>query len=307
MKSNDIKNYDEEIDLKELSIVLWSSRIFIITTTILFILSSVIYSLSLPNIYKSNAILIPVNQQNTISSGLGSLSSIANISGINIASGASNDAQEAIERIKSYDFFSMYFIPNVSYENIVATKKWDSVSNIIIYDDNLFDTNTNKWTDSRKPSLQEAYEEYKDKVFISKDNLTQFITISVNHHSPSIAKRWLDIIIFNINESMREKDQKEAQNAVTYLKNSYASTEIQSIKEVISNLLENQIQVLMLAASKKAYVLEILESPIIPEKKSEPSRSLICIIGAILGVFLSSSIVLVRHFLDKNNSLNVND
>ena len=307
MKSNDIKNYDEEIDLKELIIALWNSKIFIIITSTFFILSSVIYSLSLPNIYKSNAILIPANQQDTISSSLGSLSSLANISGINLASSTSNDAQEAIARIKSYDFFSIYFIPNVSYQNIVATKKWDSKSNIITYDDNLFDTKTNKWIDSRKPSLQEAYEEYKNKVLISQDNLTQFITISVDHHSPTIAKKWLDIIILNINESMRDRDKKEAQNAVTYLKNSYASTEIQSIREVISKLLENQIQVLMLAASKKAYVLEILESPIIPEKKSMPSRSLICIIGGILGIFFSSSIVLVRHYLNKNNSLNVYD
>lgn len=296
MKSNDIKNYDEEIDLKELIIALWNSKIFIIITSTFFILSSVIYSLSLPNIYKSNAILIPANQQDTISSSLGSLSSLANISGINLASSSSNDAQEAIARIKSYDFFSIYFIPNVSYQNIVATKKWDSKSNIITYDDNLFDTKTNKWIDSRKPSLQEAYEEYKNKVLISQDNLTQFITISVDHHSPTIAKKWLDIIILNINESMKARDRLDAQNSIKFLSGSSNSTNIQSIRDVISALLESQMQTLMLAYSNDAYIFKIIESPIAPEKKSGPARAVICILGTIFGGFISIVIILFNYY-----------
>ena len=49
--------YDDEIDLKELFGVLWKAKILIIMITSFFALSSVLYSLSLPDYYKSEAVL----------------------------------------------------------------------------------------------------------------------------------------------------------------------------------------------------------------------------------------------------------
>ena len=50
-------SYDDEIDFKELFSVLRKSKILIIVITSFFSLSSVLYALSLTNLYKSEAIL----------------------------------------------------------------------------------------------------------------------------------------------------------------------------------------------------------------------------------------------------------
>ena len=67
------------------------------------------------------------------------------------------------------------------------------------------------------PSDQEAYEKYKNILSINDDKKTGFVSVSISHPSPYIAKEWTDIIIFNINESMREVDKRDSLNSINFL------------------------------------------------------------------------------------------
>lgn len=297
---NDV--YDDEIDLKKIFLYIWEKKIFLLSITSLFAISSVIYSLSLTNTYTSSAILTPSSNENSLSSQVGQ-SGLAALAGISISSDGSTKSQEAIERIKSYDFFSEYFLPNIKLENLMAVKGWNPEGNVINYHESEFDSNKNKWIRDVSypkktiPSAQEAYQEkYKEilKIYVNKD--TGFITLSIDHKSPLIAKKWLDIIILNINESMKARDRLDAQNSIKFLSGSSNSTNIQSIRDVISALLESQMQTLMLAYSNDAYIFKIIESPIAPEKKSGPARAVICILGTIFGGFISIVIILFNYY-----------
>ena len=53
---NDVQNdtqYDDEIDLRELFMVLWAGKIKIMAITAVFAVASVVYALSVPNQYLS--------------------------------------------------------------------------------------------------------------------------------------------------------------------------------------------------------------------------------------------------------------
>ena len=52
-----------------------------------------------------NALLAPTGEEETLGKKLGGYSSLAGIAGINISSERGSKSKEAIERIKSYDFF----------------------------------------------------------------------------------------------------------------------------------------------------------------------------------------------------------
>ena len=95
---------------------------------------------------------------------------------------------------------------------------------------------------------------------------------------------------------MREIDKLDAQNSIDFLKKSSQTVSIQSIKEVVSKLLEGQMQTLMLASSNKAYVFKTINSPIVPEDKSRPSRAIICILGTVLGGIMSILFVLFQNY-----------
>ena len=218
-------------------------------------------------------------------------------------SGNASKTDEAMERIKSFEFFSNYFLPNIKLEQLLAVKKWNPDLNSLIYEEELFNSSTGKWTNKNQsseqniPSDQKAYKRYRQMLGMNVDDTSGFVTISISHMSPFVAKDWLDLIIYYINESMREIDKKDAQNAIDYLNESSKYTSVSSLREVMNILLESKMQTLMLASSNKAYVFKIIDSPIVPEVKSSPSRSLICIFGTILGGFLSIIIVFIRHYI----------
>ena len=60
-------DFDDEIDLRELFYVLLGGKWIIVSLTAFVSIIGVIYSLLLPNIYESKAILIPVNPSSAIS------------------------------------------------------------------------------------------------------------------------------------------------------------------------------------------------------------------------------------------------
>ena len=77
----------------------------------------------------------------------------------------------------------------------------------------------------------------------------------------------------------------------------YKTTNIQSLRESISSLQESQMQTLMIASSTDDYIFKTIDSAAVPELKSEPRRSIICIIGTLLGAIISILIALVSHYL----------
>ena len=76
---------DDEIDVKELLAALWAEKIVIFAITFFAAVASVGYSLSLPNIYQSSALLSPTEGSD---GGLGGLlnqySGLASIAGVSL-------------------------------------------------------------------------------------------------------------------------------------------------------------------------------------------------------------------------------
>lgn len=54
----------DEIDLRELFKALWEGKWIVIATTFVIAVSAVLYALSLPNIYKADALLAPAESSN---------------------------------------------------------------------------------------------------------------------------------------------------------------------------------------------------------------------------------------------------
>ena len=96
---------DDEIDLKELFMVLWHRKGIILGVTLLAAAISVGWALSLPNIYSTSALLAPKNSE---SGGLGVVArqygGFAGLAGINLDAGGSGVAL-AVETLKSRLFF----------------------------------------------------------------------------------------------------------------------------------------------------------------------------------------------------------
>ena len=290
--------------IKEFLIIAFTKKILIFSITSIMTALFVFISLSIPNIYKSEALLMQSQSQQSSLGMLNQYSSVASFAGITLPSNSGDRSQEAIERIKSYEFFINYFLPNILLENLMASKSWNSFTDTILYDDKIFDSSTDMWIRKvsppakPRPSGQDAFLAYKKIMEISQDKKTGFVTVSVKHLSPNIAKQWTQNIIVSINQSMRDQEKNKTMLAINFLNNEAQKINYEDIKKAITNLQQEQMKSLMLIEANEEFVFKVLDSPIAPERKFEPRRSIIVFWGFMLGIVLS---LIVIFFTDLKN------
>ena len=300
-------NYDDEIDLRELFHVLWGRIFYIGAITSIFSLISIMYALMLPNIFQSQATMMPMEEDAGMQGMLGQYSGMASLAGISLPSESGSKAQEAIARIKSFEFFSNYFLPQIKLENLMAVKKWNQASNTLIYDASVFNSESSQWVrkvsppKSSIPSSQEAYKRYQTIMSIAEDKKTSFITLSVEHESPFVAQQWVEIIMGQIDQVMRDQDRQTAKKSIEYLNTLAPTVNYEEIKQALSSLQQEQMKRLMMVEANDNYIFKVLDSPIVPEVKVKPKRSIIVILGSILGAMLSVLGVLVLHYTRKSS------
>ena len=303
MSSNDFprenKKNDDEIDIKELFLVLWNAKKIIILVTSLFALGSIYYALSLTNHYKSVALLNIAGQENVSNSfsGLGGLASKA------LSLPANGDKSTlAMEIIQSRAFLKHLLTFENILPSIMATKSYNRQSKKIIFDPEIYNKDDGKWVrqstgnKESKPSYLEAYDTYIGQVSVNQDKVSAFITISFEHISPVFAKEFLDLIIRETNELLRNKDLRESTDAIEFLVSEIPKSSLISMKDAINQLVLSKLETQMMAKISNEYVLKIIEPPFVPEKKSQPRRSMIVIFWTLVGGMLATLWAFIRRY-----------
>lgn len=318
--TNDTHNYDpqrhsdyqdDEIDLRELFGIIWQGKWWIIAITFVFAVGSVIYSLSLPNIYKSEATLAPTEEASGggLSQMAGQLGGLASLSGVNLGGGNTDKTTIALEILKSRAFIKGFVEKYDILPELMAVEEWNRGSGVV-FNSELYNPDTNEWVREVEPPQQPAPSSweyvrvFRDQVLeVSKDDTTGLVTIAVNHQSPEVSEKWVGWLIEEINNHMRERDIQEAQRSLEYLDKELQSTSLSDMQQVFYQLIEKQTQTIMLANVRPEYIFQTLDPAVVPEQKAKPSRALICIIGTFLGGFLSVGFVLVRNIFRKETKI----
>jgi len=296
-------DFNDEVDLRELFYVLLEGKWIIVSLTAFASIVGVIYSLTLPNIYESKAMLVSVNSSSGIAGALGSYSGLAGIAGISLPSGGDEgNSAKAIQKINSLSFFENNILTNIHLPDLMAVKSWNSKTNTLAYDEIIYDTNSNTWIrdysypQQQIPSAQESFAVFKKHFSLINDKKSGFIIISIKHQSPFVAKQWVELVVNEVNAFYRQKDKSESEKAVSYLNQQISITGLTEIKQVIAQLLQEETKKLTLIEANQYYVFDYIDPPAVMEQKSEPKRSLICILSALLGGMLSIVLVLIRHY-----------
>ena len=149
MKNEELANQNEfrenDIDFLSMLKVLYQRKLFILLVTSFVSLISIIYSLQIPNTYKSFAVLVPVSSNNTPSASSGTLSSLANLAGISLQREGVSNKIISIELMKSWGFVEDFIKKNRLEVEIFASKGWDRRTDQLIIDSEIYDTKNQKY------------------------------------------------------------------------------------------------------------------------------------------------------------------
>jgi LPS O-antigen subunit length determinant protein (WzzB/FepE family) len=303
-----LNQIEDEIDLLDLWRALMSGKWIVIGSIAAFSIASVFYALSLPNMYKSTAVLAPA--ESSSGGGLGAIAGqfggLASLAGVSLDDAGSNKTLEALEILQSWAFIEEFIQEQNIAPQVFAVKGWNQETNELIYNTEVYDPQNQIWTreppkgKQAKPSSWELYKVFNEVYLnVTEDKETGFSHFDIEYYSPELSKLWVDAVVKKINTKLQMRDAKEAQKNVEYLKSQIEETPLASMQSVFYGLIEEQTKTLMLAKGSSEYVFKTVSESRIAEEKSSPKRSLICIFGGFLGGFFGVFVALIRHYIRK--------
>ncbi|CAJ1881408.1 hypothetical protein HLBENOHH_03128 [Aeromonas dhakensis] len=294
---------EDEINLRELFAAFWRGKWWIVASTLVGAVIAVLVAISLPNIYRSEALLAPSAEQQ--GGGLAAMAAqfggLASLAGVNLSSGGPDKTAIAVEIGKSRQFLSHFIRQHQLEVPLMAVVKADKATGELVIDEDIYDVTSKKWVrevplgKSVEPTDWELVKAFRNVASISQDAKSGLVTVAVEYYSPECAKQWVDWLVADLNEAMKLRDQTDATRNITYLKAQLEKTPVADTQKVFYQLIEDQTKTLMLTEVNQEYVFKTLDPAVVAEEKAKPKRALIAVLGTLLGGMLGVMIVLVRH------------
>lgn len=310
MEENKIQ--DDEISLIDLFAVLWKYKFLIISVTIIAMIAVLIYSIVsislppeksyLPNKYTAQAQML-INNDSSSSGGLSSMLSssglggLASMAGINVSGGASSNSALA-----------GYLVHSNSVLDDIA-QKFDIIDRYKIIE---YEKSSSR--EALKGVLSSSFDDETGIFSVSFTDIDPvFARDVVNYVVNLLEKRFLDMGIdknrltkenleANIDNTYKEilKLQKEIQEIESSVSNVYNPSQTKSVimdatlkkmelsvQQEIYAQLKAQYEMLKVTMSSEQPTFQILEYAEVPDKKSAPSRGMLCIIVTFAAFFVS--------------------
>ncbi len=291
--------YGQEVSIQELVSSVVKAKWIIAIFAFLGGAVSVAVALKLPDFYRSDVLLSPIQENQT--SGLdGQFGGLASLAGINLAQG-NERSKLALEILKSKQFAKSFVDKHNILPELMAVKAWDRESNKFIYDEDKYKSTSGEWFRNGNeflgptPTISEIHETFKSMISFDEVGDSGLIKISFTHYSPEIAKAWLELIVVDINNWLKNRDIEEAQRSIKFLNQQIQQSKVAEIKNMLFNLIEEQMKTIMLAETRDEYVFKVIDPAIIADVKFKPKRSLIVILGVFIGTFLAIMAIIIRR------------
>lgn len=280
--SSTIGDDSQEIDFSLVTQSLWQGKWLIATGTCLSILLSLWYAFTTASWYRAEVVLSPADSPvgQGLASQLGGLGGLASLAGLSIPSGSNG---EAIAVLRSRDF-ARQFIVAENLLPVLFADDWDSVAK--------------RWS----AMDQEDWPDERDGVryfnryvrFVLEDKKAGLVTLAIEWKDPVLAADWANLFVSKVNERLRQRAIREAQENVSYLQRELASASVVTLQQSIGRLLETELQKLMLARGREEFAFRVLDRAEVPKWRASPNRLQIVGLAALLGFLASITVVLFR-------------
>jgi len=294
----------DELDVFNLWQDVWAKKWVVLTASFSCAILGVIYSFWLPNVYKSETLLVErlSQSQPMIPSQLGGLASMA---GISLQRNDISQKAIALETVKSRVFLADFISRHDIKPALFGMRGWDVKMGRVKWDLEVYDPQSKQWNWSggEEPSDQEAVESFRDFLVVKESADAGFVYLGVKFFSPVLAHQWAQSLVVDLNSYMKNREIQQAQKNLDYLSGQLKKTAVANMQQVFYSLIEEQTKSLMLAEAQDEFVFRVIDPAVVPEKKSDPKRVLIIFVAGLFGCVLTLVILFIRFSMRLDREL----
>ena len=230
------------------------------------------------SIFVSSAVLEPkrsLNQNSTSSFGLGSIASPF-FSGPS----KSTDVVLALRLVESKDFFMTLiedeiFIEKLNYPvktNFLRTYRSNPSKEMLTFD-----------------NMHARF--INEHLSFNQNEKTGIVTMRINHFEAEVAKSWLNLVINELNNQIKEIRISESKRILKSLEKEFSSQTISEVRESLSDLMAQEIKIISFAGEGNEFVFQVIDSPRVADKRIRPSRTQNVVAWFIFSILFSSVVI----------------
>ncbi len=158
---------------------------------------------------------------------------------------------------------------------------------------------------SKKPlTMWRAVTAFQDGVVnIRKDSRKGTTIVDIEWTDAETAARWSNDYVALANDLMRKHAIDESTRNIAYLNEQIAKTDTVELRHALFNIIESETRTAMLANGRIEYAFQVVDPATPPEIRSRPKRTLIVLIGVLLGLTLGSCIALIHDRVHKRRTM----
>lgn len=271
--TNQLQNND--IDLLELWDVLQSGKWIIVAVTIIFAITSIIYSLTRTEVYRAEALLAPAVNRESTSPLAGQLGGAAALVGINLSQSGGSQVGSVLATLRSREFILNFVDANGLREK--------------------FFPGSSESADG--PTDWQVYRTFNGMLNVTREAESGLMRMSIEWPDPVLAAEWVNLVVAAINAHEKARDVEEATSAIAYLQAQLATTQLVEMQRVFYQLIESQTRVVMLADVRDEYMFRVIDPAVVPDQRISPQRRAMVVTGTLIGGVLAVLFVVFRHLL----------
>ena len=288
---------EDEIDLRELWQTIKEGRKTIYKTVAVVVFLTLVYAFATPNSYKSEAVLIPIEEASPSLGGLGGLAAMA---GVNIGGGSMTPDAAFESLLDNYDFMKRfvlkykldkYYADPARDENFVFALGFGGVYKLF------------HWNKEIKDYDEFLYKLIDKKIVknfsISSDKDTSLITVSYMDEDRKMPKRIIELFLDEASRYLVENKLKTLDAQLRYFEDKLGKVDDIDIRQNLSKVISQLMQEKIKLKSKRYYQCDVLSYPYEPyiKDKAKPKRGLILVVSVITAIILGIFLVFFKNFL----------
>ncbi|MGZ8548269.1 MAG: Wzz/FepE/Etk N-terminal domain-containing protein [Sulfuricurvum sp.] len=286
---------EDEIDLRELARTIGKHKKKLIAFTLVVTILSMVWTLSKPNIYHSQAVLVPQGGSGTPS--MGGLGALAGLAGVDIGGSNEMSPDQGYQLyLDDYSWMRKFLLDTKLFDKITAEDA-DKNYRFALGIDTLYRLKKgSKEEDIKTPEDTEkelfaTYQKVKTQLTIASDKKTSAITLGYSDPDAALAKSVVDAFLIYASTSLRTNELSDMEKKIAYYDKELAQTNDLALKTQLSQLMSALIQKKVLAQSSDYYNVKVVTQPSIAYERDKegPKRGLIVAVSFvtsfILGIF----------------------
>jgi len=296
---------EDEIDLRELWETIKRGKKIIASFVIVITTLTLVYALKLPNVYTSEAVLIPSKTGSAPS--LGGLGGLAALAGVSIGGGGGSMTPDTAFNalINNYEFMKYFVTKNKiveHYEDPSLDKNYVfALGYRGLYD--LFQTTSNK---ANKKALEDKIFDtvklLKNNLAISADKKTGLIKVAYSDSDRFYPPTLINAFLRDASEYLVENNLANINERLQYFETELNKTESVELRQSLSAMISKIVQEKVMMKSKKYYQCDVFAEPAVSyiKDKTKPKRALILVVAFITSLILGIFAVFFIEFLRSN-------